>query len=62
MNELGRLNLNGTLFQFADGTALVLSDSSFEKAKQLFKNDIKDVMSCFADNLIFVKKQKLRSD
>lgn len=60
MNELGRLKLTGTLFQFADDTVLVLSDSSYEKAKQLFQNDIKDIMSWFADNLIFVNTAKTK--
>lgn len=58
VNDLGALPLKSKLYQYADDTALVLADKNYDSALNIFQEDLKDVMTWFSKNKIFVNKKK----
>lgn len=60
VNELSQIPLEGTLFQFADDTALVVSQHRYDTAIEIIKNDIRKLMRWYRGSQIVVNAEKTK--
>lgn len=60
VNDLGMLNLQSKIFQFADDTALVVTHQTLECATNYLQSDIYKIMSWYEQNYIYVNASKTK--
>lgn len=57
-NRLANLKLNSNVYQYAEDIALVLVDDASESAVLKLQNNIRETISRFTGNYVFIDKDK----
>lgn len=60
VTDLGNLQLNSNIFQYAEDTALILGTAEYERGCAHLQEDIHKIMEWFGKNCIFVNPHKTK--